>query len=226
MGYDFDWHSAEASYRRALELAPRNTTVLTGTGWLLRATGRIEEAIGVFDRAVEQDPLSSTAYHNLATTLYYANRLDEAETAFRKALELAPTRAETRTNLAMALLRQRRIEESMREAILEPSAAFGLCARAIVNHAQGDGAGSDLALRELEQRYAADGAYQIAEVYATRGEMDPAFAWLERALDQKDGGLTYLLGDPLFEQAREDPRWKAFLAKMGLPAVDPPSARP
>ena len=218
MNRDWDWTSAEASFRHALELAPRNATVLTGSGWLMRATGRIDEAIALFQRAVEQDPLSATAHHNLAVTLYYARKFEDAEAAFRKTLELAPRRAETRSNLAMVLLRLRRNEESLREATMEPYDAFGLCARAILHHAQGDSAKSDLALRELEEGFAADGAYQIAEVYAARGELDSAFAWLERACDQNDGGLMYLLGDPLFEVVRDDPRWKDVLARMRLRA--------
>ena len=218
MTYDWDWGAAEVSFRRALELAPRNPTALTGVGWLLRATGRLDEAITHLERAVEQDPLSSTAYHDLATTLYYAGRLQAAETGFHKTLELSPTRTETRSNLAMVLLRSQRAEEALREATLEPVDAFGLCARAIVHHTQGRGDESNLALRALQERYSNDGAYQIAEVHAVRGEMDAAFAWLDRACAQQDGGLMYLLGDPLFEEARRDPRWRSVLARMRLPA--------
>lgn len=116
----------------------------------------------------------------------------------------------------MVLLRLLRHEEALREATLEPYDAFGLCARAIVHHAQGDRTASDLALTELEERFAMDGAYQIAEVHAARGAWDSAFAWLERACDQIDGGLMYLLGDPLFEPARGDPRWSAVLKRMRL----------
>jgi serine/threonine protein kinase/tetratricopeptide (TPR) repeat protein len=220
MNCDWDWTSAEASYRRALELAPRNTTVLHGLGWLLRATGRTEEAIPLFRIAVEQDPLSSSAYHSLATTYYYAGRLEEAETALRKTLELAPTRAETRSNLAMVLLRLQRPEDALREAMKEPFDGFGLGARAIVHHTQGDRRESDLALRELVERFATDGAYQIAEVYAVRGELDDAFAWLDRACDQKDGGLLYLSGDPHFEQARNDSRWDRVLRRMRLREIE------
>jgi TolB-like protein/Tfp pilus assembly protein PilF len=218
MTSDWNWTSSEASYRRALELAPRNTAVLTGAGWLMRATGRIDEAIALFQLAVEQDPLSSTAYHSLASTYYYAGRLDEAETAFRKTLEIAPKRAETRSNLAMVLLRLGRHEESLDAAKGEPYGAFGLWAMAIVYHARGEGGNSDQALRELTERFSVDGAYQIAGAHAARGEMDAAFAWLGRAYDQNDGGLMYLLGDPVFEAARGDPRWNGVLAKLGLGA--------
>ena len=216
MNHDWNWASSEASYRRALDLAPDNVAVLNGAGWLMRATGRMDEAIALYRRAIEQDPLSSLAHHSLAATYYYAGRLAEAEAAFRKTLELAPKRTETRSNLAMVLLRLGRGAEALEEAMREPEGAFGFWALAIVHHAQGRPAQSDEALRELTERYAIDGAYQIAGAHAVRGEMDQAFAWLDRACDQIDGGLTYLLGDPLFETARGDPRWRGVLARMGL----------
>ena len=55
-------------------------------------------------------------------------------------------------------------------------------------------------------------------MYVARGEMDAAFTWLDRAYDQNDGGLMYLVTDPLFTAAHRDPRWNAILAKMGLNA--------
>ena len=61
------------------------------------------------------------------------------------------------------------------------------------------------------------GAFQIAEVYAFRGEADKAFEWLERAYAQRDGGLPEMKGDPLLKNLEADPRYKAFLKKMRLP---------
>jgi serine/threonine-protein kinase len=60
-------------------------------------------------------------------------------------------------------------------------------------------------------------AYQIAEIYAWRGQKDQAFAWLDRAYAQRDGGLTSLKSDDLMASLRPDPRFNAFLRKMNLP---------
>jgi serine/threonine-protein kinase len=59
-------------------------------------------------------------------------------------------------------------------------------------------------------------AYQIAEVYAWRGQKDQAFQWLERAYDQHDGGLTEVKNDPVLASLRTDPRYQTFLVKMKL----------
>ena len=62
-------------------------------------------------------------------------------------------------------------------------------------------------------------AYQIAEVYAVRGEKDKAFEWLQISFDNHDTGTLTLLVDPLLRGLRDDPRYKTFLAKLGLPAA-------
>jgi serine/threonine protein kinase/cytochrome c-type biogenesis protein CcmH/NrfG len=213
---DWEWADSEASVRRALNLAPGNLLALTVAGWLMRATGRLEDAIVYCQGAVEQDPLSSSAHHDLGVSYYNAGHLAEAESALRKTLELAPKREETRSNLAMVLLQLGRPDDALREATLEPSDGFRLCAQAIVQHARGDRAESDRALRALEEDYAELSGYQIAEVYAARGEWDSAFHWLRWSCDQSDGGLTYLMGDPLFRTARDDPRWDEILRRMKL----------
>jgi hypothetical protein len=61
-------------------------------------------------------------------------------------------------------------------------------------------------------------AYQIAEVYAVRGEKDKAFEWLQISFDNHDPGTLTLLIDPLLRGLRDDPRYKNLLAKLGLPA--------
>lgn len=59
-------------------------------------------------------------------------------------------------------------------------------------------------------------AYQIAETHAYRGETDAAFEWLDRALIQRDAGLTYLQNDPLMANIHADVRWDEILTRLGL----------
>jgi hypothetical protein len=60
-------------------------------------------------------------------------------------------------------------------------------------------------------------AYQVAEVYARRGETNKAFEWLQISLDNHDTGLLSLLIDPLMHSLRRDSRYNALLEKIGLP---------
>jgi len=98
----------------------------------------------------------------------------------------------------------------------ERDPAFRLWALAIAHHRAGHLAESDEALRELTETYAADCAFQIAQVHAVRGEVDAAFEWLERAYAQRDGGVVEAKADHLLHALHGDPRWGAFLKKMGL----------
>ena len=69
----------------------------------------------------------------------------------------------------------------------------------------------------MVKNYTDTAAYQIAEVYAYRGEVDRAFEWLERAYAQRDSGLSQIKGDPHFKRLERDPRYAALLEKMHLP---------
>jgi tetratricopeptide (TPR) repeat protein len=142
----------------------------------------------------------------------------EAEAAYRKVLELAPQRSSTPSGISLVLLALDRGEEALAEALREPEEVYRLWALAIVRHDLGRGAESDEALRELIEKYADGGAYQIAEVHAARGEADAAFEWLDRAYAQRDGGLAEMKPSTRLRSLHGDPRWGAFLRKMGLEA--------
>jgi serine/threonine protein kinase/tetratricopeptide (TPR) repeat protein len=218
MRNDWDWRGAEASMRRAQELAPGNALVLRWAGALAASLGRLEEAVGLIRRSLEQDPLSALAYNSLGTVLHVEDRFTEAEEAYRKTLELAPQTIVTRAHLSLALHAQGRGEEALAEAMREPDEAIRLYALAIIHHGMGRAAESDEALRELIEKRAEDCAVQIAEVCGTRNEADAAFEWLERAYTQRDGGLADMKSSPSFRSLHGDPRWSAFLRKMGFEA--------
>jgi hypothetical protein len=88
---------------------------------------------------------------------------------------------------------------------------------AMAEHSLKNVQGSQQALDELIAKYAHESAFQVAEVYAWRGEKDQAFAWLERAYQQRDSGLADVKVDPLLQSLYADPRYPALLRKMNLP---------
>ncbi len=214
--HDWDWRGAEASSRRALQLAPGNALALRRAGMVALIMGRIDEALRLTRIGVEQDPLSAAAYSHLGMALHAAERLAEAEAACRRGLELAPNRNGMQAALAEFLLMRGRPEEALAEAMKERNAESRLWALAIVHFAMGRPRESDEALRELCASYAESGAYQIAEVHAARGEPDAAFEWLERAFAQRDAGMSGIKGTPRFRLLHADPRWGVLLARLGL----------
>jgi hypothetical protein len=70
---------------------------------------------------------------------------------------------------------------------------------------------------ESPARFAsADAAFQIAEVYAWRGDTEQVFCRLDRAYVQRDGGLATMKTNPILASLRSDARYKALLGKMNL----------
>src|SRR5262249_27134782 len=88
---------------------------------------------------------------------------------------------------------------------------------ALAQSARNDRSAADAALAELIAIDREVMAYQIAEVYAWRGENDKAFEWLQISLNNHDTGLLSLLIDPSMRGLQHDPRYKSLLAKIGLP---------
>ena len=99
----------------------------------------------------------------------------------------------------------------------EPGVNWSLTGKVLAYHDLGRRKDSNAALAELIKEHQQYMAYQIAEIYAYRGESDRAFAWLNRAYQQRDSGLRSLKVDPLFKGVRPDPRYTELLTKMRLP---------
>ena len=93
--------------------------------------------------------------------------------------------------------------------------AWRLVGLVMVNHALGKASESDAALATLINKYEQGWAYNIAYVLAFRGEADPAFAWLDKAVQYNDPGLSEIPNHAFFANIHEDPRWLPFLESIG-----------
>jgi tetratricopeptide (TPR) repeat protein len=214
--YEFDFRGAEASYQRALEVAPDNAEVLRAAGLLAFCLGRFDEALGLCRRAIDLDPLSVSTYAYLARVYRGTGQLPEAESTFRKGLEMSPESTSVHLLLGLVLDAQGRREEALAEVMQEPANWARLYGLAIVHHTGGRPAESDAALSELTETCGTSAAYQVAGAHAGRGEIDAAFEWLERAYALRDSGVALTKVDPLLQPLHSDPRWQPFLRKVGL----------
>jgi len=215
-----DWKFTEglSELKRAKELSPGNPTANDLLARVILYLGRLDEAERQARYAVELDPLSVIAQGNLARVLLFAGKLDEADAAARKAAELQPASASShRWQVVIAVLRGDG-ETALREAQLEPDEGYRRFELALAQQIRGDRQAADAALADLIANGRDQLAYQIAEVYAVRGETDKAFEWLQIAFDDHDTGTLTLLVDPLLRGLRDDPRYKSLLIKLGLPA--------
>jgi TolB-like protein len=214
-----EWKFAEglAELRRARELAPANPTANDLLARVLIYVGQIEEAEKLARQAIELDPLAYLARGNLARILLAEGKLDDANAEARKSAELQPAGAGNHRWQAVVAVLRGDGEAALREAQLEPNEGYRRFELALAHYARGDRPAADAALGEMVARDRNLLAYQIAEVYAWRGEADKAFEWLQISYDNHDTGALSLLIDPLMRGLRGDPRYKGILEKIGLP---------
>ena len=123
----------------------------------------------------------------------------------------------THNGLGLVLLWKSDLNGALEEMKRETDEMWRLEGVAIVYSAMHRRAESDKALAELTAKFQKESPYVIATVYGYRGEADPAFQWLERALSERDATLTSIKSDPLFQKVKSDPRYAALLQKAGLP---------
>ena len=215
-----DWKFADglSELKRAKELSPANPTANDLLARIIVYLGRFDEAERQARQAVELDPLSTVTQVTLARVLFYAGKLDEADTAARKAAELQPTGASNRRWQVLIAAQRGDGQAALREAQLEADEGYRRFELAVAQYVVGDRQAADAALADLLAKAREGFAYQIAEVYAVRGEKDKAFEWLQIAFDDRDAGMLSLLVDPLLRSLRDDSRYNKLLAKLDLPA--------
>jgi TolB-like protein/DNA-binding winged helix-turn-helix (wHTH) protein/Tfp pilus assembly protein PilF len=217
-GYDWDWAGADMAFQKALALEPQNSVVLLGASSLDATLGRFEEAVTLNRRAVEIDPLSVVAHISMGMHAYYAGQLNLATDAYQKALAISPADPEAHYLLGLVYISRAQPQLAMAEFQKDQRGVQRNVGEALAYWALGRKAEADASLQQLIADYRTQAAYQIAEVYAFRGETDRAFEWLELTREHKDSGLPSIKGDPLLKNLYHDPRYAAFLKKVGLPA--------
>jgi TolB-like protein/DNA-binding winged helix-turn-helix (wHTH) protein/Flp pilus assembly protein TadD len=215
--YDWDWGAGNTSLTKAAELEPGSVEIFRLRSYLSRVVGNLDQANKLYGQAVALDPLRTNSHLGRGYLLYVAGRYDEAQAALQKAQDLNPQAPLVHLTLGKILLAEGRPQQALIEIEKEPSGWGKLTGQAVVYHALGREQDSNAALAELIAKHHAFSAYQVAQVYAYRGESDKSFEWLERAYEQRDAGVTEMSTDPLVKNLRRDGRYTALLKKLHLP---------
>ena len=208
---------AEAEYRRALELDPASAEPKIGLASVIGDFGQIEEAVELLQQAVQLEPLSTNAHFDLARLLTSLGRYDEAVRSVNKAIQLQPGGAGTWEMLALVEAKRGDGEAALRAATQESDPDWRAYAIALAQQARGDAKAADEALNALIAGHSNDMSFQIATVYAFRGDADKTFEWLEQAYKKQDPGVMAIVDNPFTRELRSDPRFGAFCKKIGVP---------
>jgi TolB-like protein len=220
MDLDWDWATEGREFKRALELNPSSAPVRWAYSNYLERMGRLAEAISELQLALQLDPISSRAYHNTAFGYYYARQYDQALLQMQHASALRHEPAELIFPLGVIYVEKNMYQEAIQQfqKLDDQPHALGHMGNAYARM------GREAEAREMIsklQKHVQDtgvGRYEIALVYAGLGEKDEAFAWMEKAFDARDKGLTYLKIDPCIDPLRSDSRYQNLVRRVGLPA--------
>jgi serine/threonine protein kinase/TolB-like protein/Flp pilus assembly protein TadD len=219
--YEWNWMAAERAFKRALALNPDDGTTRMRYAMALPYFERFDDALREIARARETDPLSLVISSNVGKILHLARRYDEAIEEHRKALVLDPNFWGTHNNLGLTYV----VTGAYGQAVVEFQRAIDLSenseAKANLAYAyavSGRPREAKKILHELEtrSRQAYSSPFDIAAAYAGLGDRDRAFAWLERAYNERARPMPSLKINPLFDSLRADPRFAALTRRMRI----------
>lgn len=217
----WQWEESEKEFKRAISLNPNYPTARQWYQSYLRARGRFDEALAEIKRARAIDPLSPILGVNLATVYLRMGDLAAAEEEAKRLVELDPKFPLAYAPLGKLYVKQRKYPEAVaafEQDVKADRTAFALSGLGYAYAVAGRRDEARAVLKELEDKYQRReslGQY-VALVYAGFGDLDQAFAWLEKDLRARSGLLDYVITDPLFDSIRGDSRYAALLRRMGL----------
>ncbi|HET7064508.1 MAG TPA: tetratricopeptide repeat protein [Rudaea sp.] len=212
---DNDLAGAAQHLQRALALDPTDPDVLRNCAALVGALGRLDEALALDEAVVRRDPVNVSALSNLGLHQRMAGRFDAAIRSVRTVLNLSPDGGGAHYDIANSLLLKGDAQGALAEIAHETSEMWKMVGLPMAYHALGRKADSDAAQAALIAKYEKEAPYNIACVYAYRGDADQSFEWLDKAVRYDDPGLGELVTENLFGNIHADPRWVAFLRKLG-----------
>jgi tetratricopeptide (TPR) repeat protein len=213
---EFRWGEARAELARMRAIDPYDAAHLPDCeAYLASVLGNLDEAIRIQTQVAHRDPLNSSAIGTLAFYLFQADRLEDASALFRRQLQMNPHAIGNHGFIGVALALLGRGEQALEEIARERHEGYRRWASAIAYSALGRKREADAALEGLKQQ-GRENAYYVAQVHALRGERNPAFEWLNRACAQRQSGCENVRSDRFLRDLRDDPRYRALLARMKL----------
>ena len=233
ISYTFDWTGAEQEFRRAIALAPSDFAGYHGLNFSLAVRGEFEQAMVAAEEALALDPLALWPRVGLFELRYKMGDFGAIIPELGAYLELEPNDPLFLVELSLAQAHIGASGEAMAsasraEAIAQDDPAITLLAAntyAIV----GDTTASLERIARVEAAESSGTAVMqpglVAMIYASLGDEDRAFHWLDRAYEEFDS-IVFSLHYPDFRPLRADPRFGSLLDRLGLPREAYPSVRP
>jgi TolB-like protein/DNA-binding SARP family transcriptional activator len=209
---NYQTEQAEKELNKAIELEPTKSRFREELVQLYVLTQRPAEALVESRRALEFDPLSPTSNAEVAHALLANDRCDEALEQLDKIRFLRPPLNRAAAIAAQCYARRRMWPQAIAE-MQRISPTGGPHGQALLGYMLARGGRTEDARRILaalldRSRRMNGNAFNVAIVYAGLGDNDQAFAWMEKAVDDRSYApeWTHAVTDGL----RRDPRFEKF----------------
>jgi serine/threonine protein kinase/tetratricopeptide (TPR) repeat protein len=210
--YDWDWAAAEREFKRAIALNPGHTTTRVRYGLALAWFQRFDDARREIARGLEVDPVDPFLTAGMGQILDYERRYDQAMGEYRKALAFNPNFFQTHLVIGLLYLQTGAYDKAI--AALKKAIEFGggpqvKAALANAYAVSGQTREAKKMLGELTDRSRQTYAppFDVALAYVGLGDHDQAFAWLEKAYDERARAMLSLKVHPGLDPLRSDPRF-------------------
>jgi len=220
--YEYDWAGAEREFKRAIELNPNYATAHQWYAQMLGSEARGDEALVEHSRARVLDPFSLIIVSGTGYRLYRLRRYEEAVASLKDAVELDSNFPSVHWDLGLVYAQQKdfptAIKELQKADVLFRGNPLVLGALGYAYAASGDEIRARTVLLRLEnqarQQYVDPEAFAL--VYAGLENKDKAFEWLNKAIDDREGWVTFINVEPMLDSLRLDPRFEDLLRRLGL----------
>jgi len=213
-GY-WDWAESEREIRKAIELDPNYATAHQWLSEHLLDLCRFPEALSEARIASQLDPLAQPIQNHLGIALWLSGRTEEAIELFRAELAKDSSPAGPWYNLANVYIAEGRVDDALALVRLQPAMNDPIF-RASLQSLR-DPVSRRALVKHLREQPNFGTHVDRAVAYARVGERQEALAELERAVLMRDPNLEGIKPQPAFASIRDDPRFRAVLARVGLP---------
>jgi TolB-like protein/predicted Ser/Thr protein kinase len=212
---DWDWPGAEREFKRAIELDPTNSEARHLYSHYLLAMRRFDESLIESKRALERDPLSEVLNFHLIWHYVWAHQPDQAIEQGRKTLEVFPNSGSGHNFRMWAYEMKGLYEQAIADELDSKMAARLKRAYGRFGARGYWQSRLDSDLERTKQGYVSP--LGIAGFYAQLGQRDEAFAWLEKAYDERSLWMAEWINGPWCDPLRSDPRFQDLLRRMNFP---------
>jgi TolB-like protein/DNA-binding winged helix-turn-helix (wHTH) protein/lipoprotein NlpI len=217
--YEWDSPKAENELKRALELSPNYPEAHIIYAVFLISTGRRELGLAEMTKAHDIDPISQLPNVIAVVAFYLAGQYDAAIEQGKKTIELYPESVGAYDWLGYAYekrgLHEQAIATYLRAKELRGASPRELSAFRTASQKDGVHGLWQMELENAETTTAPDPCW-LTKIHAHLGNKDRALEFLRQSFQQHCSGPHTTIADPVFDDFRQDPRFKKLIARLGF----------